>query len=376
MTLFITIVTFIIILAALILVHEFGHFIAAKISKIRVDEFALGFPPKIASFTKGETRYALNLIPFGGYVKIFGENPDDDSMLGPDSKRSFVNKPKYIQLFVLVAGIVMNILFAWGLFSVSLMYGLPAFVDSYDDANARNIHLKVTEVSANSPAQKAGLKSGVDIVSMEVADVSMSTGKTVLSDRDLTAPKVQELISGSNGKSIHVVYNESGRTKEVDITPVQGIVENKVAIGIAMNLVCDVRKPFFESIYKGGELTILSIKEVAVGLYSFFSRAFVGRADFSQVSGPVGIVGLVGDASRFGFAYLLSFTALISLNLAVINILPFPALDGGRIFFVLIEIIIRRPIKPSFANTVNAVGFALLLLLMAIVTFKDIAKFF
>jgi regulator of sigma E protease len=364
-----TILIFIIILAALIFVHELGHFLAAKLSGIRVDEFALGFPPRLFSFKKGETRYALNLIPFGGYVKIFGENPDYESLNGPDSTRSFVRKPKYIQLIVLVAGIVMNVLFAWGLFSLSLMVGLPATADSYQDPSIKNIHLAITEVSVNSPAAKAGLKPGDTILSMQ-------QGSTRLENQTLTPENIQQLISQSKAQPIHVAYKENSSTKETTIVAVDGIVKDKLAVGIAMSLVGDLHQSFFHAVYQGGKLTLLSIKEVAVGLYSFFSRAFVGKADFSQVSGPVGIVGLVGDASRFGFAYLLSFTALISLNLAVINILPFPALDGGRIFFVLVEAIIRRPIKPTIANAINGIGFAILLLLMAIVTFKDIVKLF
>ncbi len=369
MTILITIIIFIVILAALILVHEFGHFVAAKLSGIRVDEFALGFPPKLFSFKKGETRYSLNLIPFGGYVKIFGENPDEESMEGPQKARSFVHKPKYIQLFVLIAGILMNILFAWALFSTSLMVGLPATATSYSDSEVKNIHLVVTEVGKDSPAEKAGIKFGDTITTME-------SEETILENESLTPVAVQTLISETKGGLIHIHYKDGNVNKEADIKPVTGIVKDKQAIGIAMGLVGDLHLPFFNAIYHGGRLTLINTKEVAVGLYTFLERVVVGKADFTQVSGPVGIVGLVGDASKFGFAFLLSFTAIISLNLAVINILPFPALDGGRIFFVLIEMIIRRPIKPEVANALNGLGFALLLLLMAVVTFKDVAKLF
>jgi regulator of sigma E protease len=369
MSLLFTIIIFIIILAVLILVHELGHFIAAKLSKIRVDEFALGFPPKIISFTKGETRYALNLIPFGGYVKIFGENPDDESISGPDSSRSFVHKPKYVQVIVLIAGITMNVLFAWALFTGSLIAGLPAPADSYNDNEIKDIHLAVTSVSPDSPAAKAGIKGGVTLTAVEYKE-------NHLEGQDLTPENVQNLITESKGEPIHVHFQDGKALKEVDVQAAPGIVEDKLAIGISMHLLGEQHIPFFKAIGQGLKLTVLSTKEVAIGLTNFFGQAFVGKADFNQVSGPVGIVGLVGDAARFGFSYLLSFTALISLNLAVINILPFPALDGGRILFVLIEAIIRRPIKPTIANAVNGIGFMLLILLMLVITYKDIVKLF
>ncbi len=368
MSLVITIVTFLIILAALILVHEFGHFSFAKMFGIRVDEFGLGFPPEIKSFQKGETKYAINFLPLGGYVKIFGETIDDDSSSGPDSSRSFVNKSKWVQAAVLVAGIFFNILFAFVLFTIGSLSGLPASTDTYADTSIKNIHLSLTEIKPKSPAEKAGLHVG-DIL------LSVQSGAVTLTGNQLTPDAAQQLIGGSAGQSIKISYSDNGQKKDVTLQTASGIVEGKPAVGIAMSLIgTEPRLSFLKAIWRGAKLTGITLKEVVLGLYQFFSQIFLGHADMSQVSGFVGIAGMVGDASRFGFAYLLSFAALISLNLAVINLIPFPALDGGRLLFILIEAVKGSPIKARTANIANSVGFALLIALMIVVTYHDIAK--
>lgn len=364
-----SIIIFLIVLAALVFVHELGHFIAAKKSGIRVDEFGIGFPPKLISKKIGETVYSLNLIPFGGFVKIFGENPDDESLTGPDSERSFVNKPRHIQAMVLVAGIVFNFLFAWLLISISFMSGVAASSADYAQYANRiqDERLIVTTITPGSPAEAAELKAG-DVIK-EVRSGSLSVeGET------LTIEAVQNIINESKGNDITIEYVRGDESGEKVVSATEGIVDDRYAIGIGMDNAGTLSLPIHLAIWEGGKLTLYMIKAVTVGLADFIYSAFVGEADFQSVSGPVGIVGLVGDATRLGFTYLMMFTAIISINLGVINLVPFPALDGGRLFFVLIEAIRRKSIAPQVANTVNAVGFALLLLLMFVVTYKDIAK--
>jgi regulator of sigma E protease len=363
-----TIIIFLIVLAVLIFVHELGHFLVAKKSGIRVDEFAIGFPPKIFSWVRGETKYALNLIPFGGYVKIFGENPDDESLTGTDSARSFVNAKKWKQVCVLIAGIFFNILFAWILISASFMFGSLVPVGENASEYSKYIkesHVVITDVAIDSPAQKAGLLQGDKLVSVE------SVG-----GKDLTTVKVRELVENSTDNEIDVIYERTGEQKSITITSELNSTENRKVIGIYMENVGVVKLNPFLALWEGGKLTITTFKQVAVGLGTFLWQAIKGQGDFSQVSGPVGIVGLVGDAANFGFAYFLGFVAFISLNLAVINLIPFPALDGGRVLFVIIESIIRRPIKPKIANMMNAIGFFILIALMIVITYRDIMKFF
>ncbi len=348
-----TVILFLIVLAVLIFVHELGHFLVARWCGIRVDEFALGFGPKLWSKQVGETKYALNLIPFGGYVKIFGENPDDDSISGPDKARSFVHKPKWQQVLVLVAGVVFNFIFAWILISAAFMAGVPASLESYPEYAGRmqNPHIAITYVEPKSPAEIAGLKPGDTI-----------TEYTSVAD-------VQAAINASQDKGVII----GGKT----VTAKEGIVEGKYAIGISMDNVGTLRLPIHLALYEGTRFTGHMMKEITIGLGTLVVALFQGSSSvLSSVTGPVGIAGMVGDAAGLGFTYLMMFTALISINLGVLNLVPFPALDGGRILFVIIEAIIRRPIKPVVANAFNTVGFALLILLMVVVTYKDIVRIF
>jgi regulator of sigma E protease len=364
-----SIIIFLVILAILIFVHELGHFIAAKRSGIRVDEFAVGFPPKVYSIKKGETTYSLNAIPFGGYVKIFGEDPDDESISGPDKDRSFVHKPKLIKAVVLSAGIFFNILFAWFLLSLGFMIGLPFQADNHLNREVLNPVLMITSVVQDSPAHEGGLRPGDSIAELRFEENSLS---------EVSASAVIEFITSHLNEEITLVFERGGETMSTVVTPRENIWENQesAAIGVSMDTIGTLRLPLHLAFYEGGRLTIAMTGTIAVALFDFFSQVFTGSADFSQVAGPVGIVGLVGEASEIGFIYLLSFTAFISINLALINLIPFPALDGGRLLFLLIEFIKRSPINPKFANALNMIGFAFLILLMLVVTFHDVLKLF
>ena len=360
-----SILLFIIIIAILILAHEFGHFIVAKRAGIRVDEFGIGFPPKLWGKKIGETEYTINLFPIGGFVKIFGETPDDDSINGPDAKRSFVNKPKYIQAAVLSAGVFFNILLAWFLISAGFMIGLPTSTGAAPEGRVlQNVSVVVTEVFSDSPAKNAGLKVGDKILSLKAGE-----NRIILPSAQAT----QEFISSRSGENITISMQRGKQPAEdIVIQPTEGIID-KPAIGIAMDEIGTLRLPIHLALWEGAKLTA-SLTEAFFGLTSFFGGLLTGNADLSAVAGPVGIVSIVGDASQFGFIYLLSLTALISINLAIINLIPFPALDGGRLLFLLIETIKRSPIKPKIANTLNMIGFALLILLMVVITYNDVIK--
>lgn len=363
-----SIILFIVVIAVLIFVHELGHFFAAKKSGIRVDEFAIGFPPKIFSKKVGETKYSLNLIPFGGFVKIFGENPDDDSLNGPDRERSFVHKPNYIKVIVLFAGVFANIIFAWLLFSISFATGMTSGTSGFDAKYYKNERIIIASVLTGSPAETAGFKAGDEI--------SGVTGVELLSGTFPDIENVQKTIRESNGGELSFQINRNNEVQNITVIPELGVVTDGFGIGLSMDTVGDIFMPIHLAILEGAKITVGLTKAIAVGFYGLIAGIFDGTSNFSQLSGPVGIAKLVGEAGQIGFAYLLSFTAFISLNLAVLNLLPFPALDGGRILFVIIESIKRSPIKPVVANTLNFIGFGLLILLMLYVTVKDVLKLF
>ena len=363
------IIIFIIILATLVFVHELGHFLVAKAAGIRVDEFALGFPPRLASFTRGGTRYALNLIPFGGYVKIFGEDNETNDAGEPASvidPQSFVAKPKYVQALVLLAGIAFNIIFAWLLLSLSFLAGMPAPTDYPGAGTVQNSVLTITSVVKNSPADAAHLQTGDRITTLSAQDGTVSKP---------TSEAIQNFTSHHENKPIAITFIRGSETKNVTVTPTVRSGD-KATIGIAMETLGTVRFGFFGSLWEGAKLTKTIISATALGLVNFVGTALTGHAKVADVTGPVGIAGLVNDATHLGFSYVLSFTALISINLAIINLIPFPALDGGRVLFVIIEKIRGKSLNQKIVRIVNTTGLALLLLLMVVVTYHDITKLF
>lgn len=357
-----TTIIFLIVLTILVFVHELGHFLAARLFGIRVDEFAVGFPPRIWSRVWGKTRYAINLLPLGGYVRIFGESPDDEV-----TTDSILSKPRWQQAVVLVAGVSFNIIFAWLLISLSLSIGTKTTTEGFPQSSVKDRSVVIDFVSADSPAALAGLKPGIELVSVYGGGVNLATSS-------LTIASVQDLIATSS--QIAVTYTENRETKSATVVPKAGIVEGKKAIGISMSEVGTIKMNPFSALYFGAIQTYHLSVNVVKGLSAFIGNIFIGQANFKDVSGPVGIAGVVGEASRMGMAYLITITAVISVNLAAINLVPFPALDGGRLVVVAIEAIIRRPLKPSIINWVNVIGFFFLILLMILVTFKDISRFF
>jgi len=363
-----TITLFIAILIALILVHEFGHFIIAKLSKIRVDEFGVGFPPKIWGHKpKGsETEYTINWLPFGGFVKIFGENPDEESISGSDSARSMVNKPKRVQAAVIGGGVLFNWLLAVLLLSTGYIIGLPTAVD-YAPAGAElsDVNLVIVEVLPDSPAERAGLIPGDSVL-------SINAGTNVLSEIDIA--NARDFINTNGTQELTFSYKRGDEISELTILPKVGLLEGRRAIGVAFEMGAIATLPPHRALWEGSKLTIAFTEATFYGLAEFFKNIFIGTSDFSDISGPVGIVGIVGEASALGFVHLLLLIALISINLSIINLIPFPALDGGRLLFLAIEAVKGSPIKPQIANAVNIAGFVLLLVLMVVITYHDIAK--
>jgi len=360
------ILIFFVVLLVIILVHEFGHFIVAKKSGIRVDEFGFGFPPKLFGKKIGETEYTFNLLPIGGFVKIFGESPDKESISGPDSERSFVNKPKYIQAAVLAAGVMFNFLLACLIFITIYVVGAPYSTDNIPKGGVvENPHLTITGIETGAPAQLAGLNPG-DV------PLSLKSGGDILENP--TDVGIQQFVAEHSQDEIIFAYRRGNTESFVSVIPIENEELGRPAIGIAMGEVGTLKLPFHRAILEGIKRTVILTGEVSLGLFELFKGLLSGNADFESVSGPVGIVNIVGDAAQIGIMSVMILTALISINLAIINLLPLPALDGGRLFFLLIEAITKKTIKPEIANAVNSIGFFLLLLLMAVVTYKDIVK--
>jgi regulator of sigma E protease len=342
----------------LVLVHEFGHFLVAKWSGIRVEEFGIGFPPRLIGVKRGETVYSLNLIPLGGFVRMPGENGELLDEEGRPDPRSFAAKPAWRRALVLIAGVTMNLLLAIVLFIVAYGVGQPGAAPD------------ITQVAAHSPAAVAGLQKGDKIVAVDGQPTYFFTDvQNVVSQKLAAAP--------SNARVVPITLSieRSGLAHPVQITvqarehPPAG----QGAIGIVGGgKVVYQHYPFWQAPWLGFEHTFTT-------LGAFFSviGGMVTGAVQPQIAGPVGIVHITGETAAqvpiFGWWPILNLTAILSLNLALVNIIPFPALDGGRLALVVVEVIRRgRRLDPRREGLIHLVGMAVLLSLIVIVSWNDI----
>lgn len=344
----ITIIAFLGVIAVLILVHELGHLITAKASGVRVDEFGLGFPPRLLSIRRGGTRYSLNAIPLGGFVKMAGE--EDPKVPG-----SLASKSIGTRLLVLSAGSLMNALLPLLLFSAAFMIPHPLVTEA----------VGVKEVAPNSPAARAGIKSGDVIVSINE--------KPVRNIGDL-----QRYIHLNLGKEITILINRSDSTKEVQVIPRWKPPEGQGAIGIELDIeaarlnrtTVSQHYPFWQAIPMG----VSEFIEIFVLFKKVILSLFIGAMPL-ELAGPVGIAQITGEVAKAGISPLLQFAALLSINLAIINLLPLPALDGGRIVFVLLEWVRRgRRVSPKTEKLVHLIGFAMLMAVIMVITYNDIIR--
>jgi regulator of sigma E protease len=348
-----TIFLFIIVLLVVVLIHELGHFIAAKKSGMAVEEFGFGIPPRIWAWKRGETTYSINLLPFGGFVKIAGENGIEDTT--PLDKQ-FESKPWYKQSIVLVAGVLCNILLAIFLFTISYSLGTPTI--------SPNGVPTVVHVTNGSPIDEAGIKVG-DII------VEVSKNNKKISNPDTEA--IKTLINGSTSPILITYINEK-ETKTATVSPRE--TTDSIALGIGVEKVTlehtSLPKAFLRALHQTSYITSSIFKTVG----GLLAKLFTGEKQTEQLIGPIGLAKEVRNASAIGFAYLLSFTAMISINLAVINILPFPALDGGRLIIVLLERLFKRKFSKKVVGIIHASGFILLIGLMIILSVGDIRRLF
>lgn len=373
------ILLFFIILSVLVFVHEAGHFIFAKMAGVKVEEFGFGYPPKaLHLFRKWGTDFTLNWVPFGGFVKILGENymeepPSPESRRGAGGEvlgKKFTEVSKIWQVLILFAGVGFNFLLAWLLFSGTFLLGTPYPTESEYKDKIHSPVVMITNVASGFPAETSGIKSGDILESVSRGDLHAESV-----NEELTTEAVSEFISSSGEKLVFNIKRGS-EEKTFEITPVKNEESGKFMVGIGMDSVGVLRLGVGESLILGGKTAVEITKATFLGILNLFGGIFKGQGDLSQVAGPVGIVGLVKDAYKLGFSYLLSFTAFISINLAIINLVPFPALDGGRILMVIVESIKGSRVNPKIYNSLNTVGFTLLLILMGVITFHDIIKLF
>lgn len=379
----ITALIFILVLSVLVFVHELGHFWTARKLGVKAEEFGFGFPPRAFGFYKDKqgkwrhfwgnrsldelpldqepagTVYSLNWLPIGGFVRIKGENGE-----GKQDPDSFAAKSLGRRALILAAGVIMNIVLAFVLLSFGYMLGLPQSLDEAGpSARITQAEVWVMEALPESPAATAGLESGDIIMAVN--------GQPVSSNESL-----QALVAENNGVATDFLVKSRNEEKHFEITPEIIASTGRPGIGVSIYASGTVRYPFFLAIWEGFKATGLMFWAIIVAFAVLIRDLFIGVGVGGQVAGPVGIATLTGQVARLGFTYLLQFMALLSLNLALINILPFPALDGGRILFVIIEKFKGKPVKQSVEAWIHTIGFWILIALIVVVTYKDIIRLF
>ncbi len=354
-----TIIVFIVILAFLVLVHELGHFLVAKKSGIAVEEFGLGFPPKLISKKYGDTNYSLNAIPLGGFVKIKGGDGENEQ-----EEDSFGAKPIWKRVAVICAGVTMNILAGWLLLTILFMAGAP--VEVTDDIPVRyihNKHISVNEVLLDSPAEAAGLLAG---------DTLVSAGGNEYTDIE----SFQNFVS-SQTKPTEIVYQRSEIQESSFILPksIEGVEDGRPIIGVGLSEIGTVKFPPHKAVIAGAQSTWNYIDRIASAFGGIFARLFHGKGVGESLGGPVAIAVATNDVLDLGLAHVIIFTAVLSFNLAIINILPFPALDGGRLIFLIAEKIRGKPSRQEVEAWFHRIGFILLMVLAVVITYRDIVHF-
>ncbi|OGZ31821.1 MAG: RIP metalloprotease RseP [Candidatus Portnoybacteria bacterium RBG_13_40_8] len=359
-----TIIVFILILGILVFAHELGHFISAKKAGVRVDEFGFGFPPRLFAFKKGETTYSLNLIPIGGFVKIFGEEQEEKRS---KSKRAFYNRPAWQRAIILFAGVFMNFLIAAVFLSIVHGLGVPSLIERGQEQGFRNIQIQIIEVAKDSPAEKAGLKIGDTIH-------GLSFRSEVIEVKEVE--DVQNFIAGHIGEELNFSLKRGNETFEKIIIPRANPPLGEGATGIAMAKTGLISYPWYKAILKGFETAGRMLVTMITMFYLLIKTLILKGTMIGEVAGPVGIYSLTSQFVKLGLIYVLQFAAFLSLNLAIINAIPFPALDGGRLLFLLIEKIKGKPINMRTEKLAHTIGFALLILLIIVITFRDVIKLF
>jgi regulator of sigma E protease len=372
----------IISLSLLVISHELGHFIVGRIFKVRVEEFGVGYPPRLGGMTKVNgkykfffgkkvppeehgTIYSINWIPFGGFNRFLGEEAGSSQ-----DKASLYAKPWWQRLLVVVAGAGMNIVLAIILLSFSSLFGsfqeiTPELLQSH--LVIKDVNVRVIGVAEKSPAELAGLK---------INDRVLNVDGQVFTE----VPQMQDYLKTKLDQPVQMKIQRGQQELSLIVTPklAKDIFNDNTlqgaAIGVNIAKVGQVYYPFFRALWNGMVRTFWLLIAIVQAFYDFFSALIVQHKMIAQAAGVVGLAAMTAEAAQAGIIYLSQFVASISLLIAITQLIPFPALDGGRGLFFLIEGIFRKPVNPKIENIINSVGFMLLIILMIYVTYQDIIR--
>lgn len=364
---FLTIVIAFISLIGLLVVHEFGHFILARRFGAEVEEFGIGYPPRLFGKKIGQTLYSFNLLPFGAFVKIRGEEG------GVEDYRSFMGKPIWQRVLIVLGGVVSFWIVAVILLSiVAGAWGLPTMIDDQENHNLIDPKVQITAVVSDSPAKDAELRAGDVILSINNQQSVISVNKV---------GEVQEFIQTHKGREITLVIKRGKEVSEKKLIPRVSPPEGEGPIGVGLARIALRPYPWYQAPLQGvitcGRLTARVVQGWILGLKSVIGIAELPKGVEMEMMGPLGIFNLLREYFALGINYFLFLISLISIALALANILPIPALDGGKLIFLTIEAIKGSPVNQKIEQNITTTFFILLIILMIFVTIKfDIPRIF
>ncbi len=377
---------FFIIISVLVLIHEFGHFITAKLNGVKVEEFGFGLPPRVFGIKKGDTIYSINLLPFGGFVKLFGEEHHEIEKSIENKKlfnQAFINKNPWQKITIIIAGVIMNFLLAIGIFYFLLIKNnfqsnvIPLFYDYQFKFGTQEKRVVVLNVNKNSPAYKKNIKTEDIILEYQ----ENNQWKPILNS-NFFIKLINE--NKNNQIALKLINNQNGEKKIIYIQPIYNQQLNRYILGISLTDAVVLKyqtknDKIFSGIYHSYNLLDYNLKILS----KIFSQAIKEKKPetFTQtVSGPIGILAVVSQTVKTSgqklFENLLNLTALLSLSLGFMNVLPFPALDGGRLIFVFYELITGKKNHQIIEKYLNFFGFLFLISLAILISINDILKFF
>lgn len=349
-------------LIALVTLHEFGHFTVAKRFGVKVEEFGIGYPPRIFGKKIGETIYSLNWLPFGAFVKMPGENE------ASDDPSSFFKKPVWQRMLIVLAGVIAFWLIAAVLFSIVAAMGAPTAISDEETVGITGARVQIISLAKNSPAELAGLSSGDNII--EIKNQSADFQKI---DK---VGQLQNFIKMNLGQEIVLKIERGQNISEVLVLARENPPNGEGALGVSLARVAKKTYPLWQAPWRGVLATVSMTKSVILGYGDAIGNIASGQPSGVELTGPVGIVSMFSQVSKLGVNYFLQFVAMVAVYVAIFNILPIPSVDGGKFLFLLIEAVRRKPISQKIEQYVTTACFSLLLLLMIFVTVKDVIKLF
>ncbi len=356
-------------LVALMVIHEFGHFIIAKKFGVRVDEFGIGYPPRLFGKKFGETLYSINLLPLGAFVRIYGEEGKEGDV---DEYRSFVGQAIWKRVLIILGGVIAFWIASYIIFSIVFMIGADLPISDGPTDGLTNVRVQIIATSQDSPASNAGIQAGDIIIEAKNSDLQTVKINTV--------KDYQDFVKNHTSEQIYLKIKRGDELKEFSLTPRENPPAGQGSTGIGLQRMATIinKSPWYMAPINGAVFTWTTTRDALKGLYTTFSMLFTGKGApaGAEFAGPLGITVFLAQAANMGVGFFLFFIGSISVFIAIFNLFPIPALDGGKLIFLIIEKIWKKPVPVRVEQIITAVFFFILIALSLFITIRfDIPRF-